>query len=1075
MLNPVQRLELQEITRNFSSGVAISASLQNSSLQHNPVIPFISDGLFCPLGNIFYDDASLPTLPADILLVFSGLKQTVKKLAFKVRSPFLKAYTNALSDVSTASDPITRDNSFCVLLLLPLCTLGIVPKARTTNVSDVRGSRTTNVSDAQQQKQIAYTLQQLDIWNSGPAGRAALYGALIEELRVISRTQRTAIISPQLQQIRNIRRSKSLFKDGQWSRSFHTLTSHGIHDPKQPEILEQLQLLHPQFFQPLNVLPTLEENRLQLTDELILKSLRTFKKGTASGCEGFKPQYFLDILSACATPESRTVFSNNLLPLIRAFVHGSSSPLMNYFISTSSLHALVKGHVGDKKVRPVAVGISLQRLISKICLISLPATVVTSLKDLGQMGVNVRGGTEAIIHSVRELLTHRIKLPQEIKNYDPIALMKLDFTNAFNLISRQVILEELQSQIPSFVPWFNALYGKPSVLISRGDRSLLSAVGVKQGDPLGPLLFSLGLSPLLRSIKSRFSSMEFKGFYLDDGTFVGPVDSLLHIISLIQESGPTNGLLLNLSKSEVGTLQFNGDLDVDLSCFPSEMVRCSSEGVLLLGSAVGTSAFVSAHAHNYVQKIAPSVTALLLLEDPQMEYHLIKNCGGISRLNHVMRTSPSEDIHSALVVYDTFILQMFEAMLKDSSGTFSFGDEGEKVIARLLITMPIKDGGFGFFKASQISSAAYLGSLVLTNTLVIGLLPTVFPLDPITNFDDPFGLGDPASIYPETSVVNTAPSSTTTILVSAIPPLIAKINLLISPLAPVTFSSLVSSGECFIQSFLSDLIVDFANDGFFASHQRHLSERTQKLILVHRTLGSGDFLTIPPTNGNFFVMKPQVFRCAVKRRLGLPIFSIDGLSCAACVGPSVNRLLNIYGDHASCCVSMFQQRSKAVLKELLSCTKDAGYHAVVEAPGLLYPSLDRPGDMLIYNFSGSKPLAVDVSVVSSMRGFSDTTFEPLTNVNLAAAEKITTYASRCAVAGIGFASFICGTNGGFDKGAMGLMDFLNLRIVERRNNGHSGFLSFLSVRQRISKAVALFENSSIMHIGNLSNANSVAG
>ena len=52
-------------------------------------------------------------------------------------------------------------------------------------------------------------------------------------------------------------------------------------------------------------------------------------------------------------------------------------------------------------------------------------------------------------------------------------------------------------------------------------RTLLSAEGVQQGDPLGPFLFCLAIQPLVLKLRS-----EFKVFYLDDGTIGGKAEDI---------------------------------------------------------------------------------------------------------------------------------------------------------------------------------------------------------------------------------------------------------------------------------------------------------------------------------------------------------------------------------------------------------------------------------------------------------------------------------------------------------------------------------------------------------------------
>jgi ubiquitin carboxyl-terminal hydrolase 44/49 len=55
---------------------------------------------------------------------------------------------------------------------------------------------------------------------------------------------------------------------------------------------------------------------------------------------------------------------------------------------------------------------------------------------------------------------------------------------------------------------------------------------VQQGDPLGPLLFSLVLHPLARKIEAEFPDLDLCVWYLDDGTIIGPVD-VVHKVFLL--------------------------------------------------------------------------------------------------------------------------------------------------------------------------------------------------------------------------------------------------------------------------------------------------------------------------------------------------------------------------------------------------------------------------------------------------------------------------------------------------------------------------------------------------------------
>jgi hypothetical protein len=66
------------------------------------------------------------------------------------------------------------------------------------------------------------------------------------------------------------------------------------------------------------------------------------------------------------------------------------------------------------------------------------------------VGVGVRNGAEAILHSLDRLLA---------RGWDPGEfLFKIDLTNAFNLVSRSAIFEEVRSHIPGLARWVEFCY-----------------------------------------------------------------------------------------------------------------------------------------------------------------------------------------------------------------------------------------------------------------------------------------------------------------------------------------------------------------------------------------------------------------------------------------------------------------------------------------------------------------------------------------------------------------------------------------------------------------------------------------
>ena len=76
--------------------------------------------------------------------------------------------------------------------------------------------------------------------------------------------------------------------------------------------------------------------------------------------------------------------------------------------------------------------------------------------------------------------------------HDPgFVCMKVDMKNAFNLVSRQSLLDQCVLHFP-LLPWTEWCYSQhPFLWHSMG--TLTSEAGVQQGDPLGPFYFTLVL------------------------------------------------------------------------------------------------------------------------------------------------------------------------------------------------------------------------------------------------------------------------------------------------------------------------------------------------------------------------------------------------------------------------------------------------------------------------------------------------------------------------------------------------------------------------------------------------------
>ena len=153
-----------------------------------------------------------------------------------------------------------------------------------------------------------------------------------------------------------------------------------------------------------------------------------------------------------------------------------------------------------------------------------------------QVGVGVAGGCEAAVHATRRFLS---TMPADS------IIVKLDFSNAFNSLHRDYMLERVSEAIPELYKFSHLAYKEHSIL-QFGEFCLTSQEGSQQGDPLGGLLFCLDIHPILRSTTSPLDI----GF-MDDITLGGTRKEVSDDVQLFQEEEIKIGLHLKETKCEV--------------------------------------------------------------------------------------------------------------------------------------------------------------------------------------------------------------------------------------------------------------------------------------------------------------------------------------------------------------------------------------------------------------------------------------------------------------------------------------------------------------------------------------------
>lgn len=270
-----------------------------------------------------------------------------------------------------------------------------------------------------------------------------------------------------------------------------------------------------------------------MTEKEVEKGISSFNADSASGIDGLSPQHLKDLLALnCGGTASQLLTS--LTKLTNLMLSGKVCAEFVPFLYGASLIAFNKK---DGGIRPIAIGATLRRLVSKLCCSNLTDELVSQLKPK-KLGFGVKGGSEAAVHGVRTYV---------LQNNAAEIIVKVDVSNAFNSLDRISFLKEIEEKFPAIYPYVSQYYASPANLFYNKS-IILSATGCQQGDPLGSAIFSWGINDVIQALTSDLNL-----WYLDDGT-IASVGSWKRLATL-KTRFHLLGLELNTSKCEAFIFQ----------------------------------------------------------------------------------------------------------------------------------------------------------------------------------------------------------------------------------------------------------------------------------------------------------------------------------------------------------------------------------------------------------------------------------------------------------------------------------------------------------------------------------------
>ena len=288
-------------------------------------------------------------------------------------------------------------------------------------------------------------------------------------------------------------------------------------------------------------IPDPNQHRLTVTKADVMAAIKASAPGSAAGLDGLRPLHLMQLV-AKSTAEAGQRLLTALTELCNAVIAGELPAHVTQAFFGASLTAIRKK---DGGIRLVAVGSIYRRLASKIMAKRMASALALELQP-AQLVVGVRMGCEAAVHAVRDYTDAHTGSPGHI-------VVKLDLTNAFNTVHRSAVFREVIRRFPAAAPLVSQAYSQPSPL-HFGSVRLWSCRGVQQGDPLGPILFTLALDPAIQPLRSPLNL-----WFLDDGTLAGPRDAVAADLRRLIPALLKLGLILNEGKCEVTRLDGPGN------------------------------------------------------------------------------------------------------------------------------------------------------------------------------------------------------------------------------------------------------------------------------------------------------------------------------------------------------------------------------------------------------------------------------------------------------------------------------------------------------------------------------------
>jgi hypothetical protein len=513
------------------------------------------------------------------------------------------------------------------------------------------------------------------------------------------------------------------------------LRSPGLSGDSSGEIYTKLQALHPSDSAPLQQpIPEFSVPMSAFTfinGNLIGKMIRRAKRGTAVDQWGWDSrEMWRDIVAD--TQFLEIIAQQWILPIAAGYL----PPRYREHLAGGRLVALSKHP--KPGIRPINVTDAWRRIAAKAilstCLPNFKSFFQDSHPRVFQFSTATPDGAATMFHIINAIMDSTTK--SCIDQNDLFIILTLDIKNAYNTLSRQSISDFFAKRCPngpndpdqmsdpqSWSGWdilwkhFEAHYGTTGLLKfyhSGQTYTIQSTTGTQQGDPLGGVLFTGPLQPLFNQVADTFPAILICVF-ADNTVFLGPTSQTLAAADLFNNLLAAQNLQLNATESNI--LHTNTG-----STFPIPNIMttegglefpCTTEGIKLLGSPIGSPAYCSEIFRKTITKI--EADHVLLKDFPYWHQRLKLLIFNVNtRINYFLRTT-APFLSEPLTAQLDHSVDMFLAHNLQFPVDFQTCPESlhyQRALQQM--RLGVRDGGSGCFKNVPIIAAASYGALATT-------------------------------------------------------------------------------------------------------------------------------------------------------------------------------------------------------------------------------------------------------------------------------------------------------------------------------------------------------------------------